>query len=149
MQSLLNDSAEKFIEGLENFSLRPFHFPTDVKKIITHSFQKQQIETLHDLSFNAKYIVGLQRSVNKSTGNTEIRNLPQMKEDLASGYKKTYLLLNTVIADMGPEWEHRFKQLFLETTHESFERFTGLLEDLEQVKVYFNNLKAASKRGTV
>ena len=68
-------------------------------------------------------------------GNPEIHNMAAVESDVMENFLK----LISVLSDIVPGEE--FEAKFLNQTEESFSNLQGLVEDLSQVKVYFNLLR--------
>jgi hypothetical protein len=133
------NSAEEFIAGLLANSSHHFNFWNDIEALVVTAFQRRGIEELHEASFTAKYIAGLKRVLQTGSGNPEVKNLDVIQSDVMSGFEKLISILRGISPD------EQFEIKFLEMTGESFAHLNGLIDDLAQVKVYFNLLRRTAE----
>ena len=129
------NSAEEFIAGLLANSTHKFNFQSDIEAITISAFAQHKVEDLHEASFTAKYIAGLKRVLQAGTENPEIQNTNLIQADVMSSFQKLIVLLRGISPD------DAFAAKFLEQTGEAFANLNGLIDDLAQVKVYFNLLR--------
>jgi len=134
-----NESAIEFIEGLSLSCNKALNFQTDVDFLIYASFQEHKVENLHNAAFTAKYISGLKRVMQAGAGNPEIHNMAAVESDVMENFLKLISILRDIVP--GEEFDAKF----LNQTEESFSNLQGLVEDLSQVKVYFNLLKRVAE----
>jgi hypothetical protein len=129
------NSVEEFITGLLANSARKYNFQPDIETLIVYAFEQHKVEELHEASFSAKYIAGLKRVLQTGAGNPEVQNLQAIQSDIMSSFQQLIALLRGINTD------EQFEKKFLEQTEDSFTNLNGLIEDLAQVKVYFNLLR--------
>jgi GTP-sensing pleiotropic transcriptional regulator CodY len=129
------NSAQEFIAGLLANSTRKYNFQLDIEALTFSAFEQRKVEALHEASFTAKYIAGLKRVMQTGAGNPEVQNMQVIQSDIMSSFQQLIALLRGI--DTGEQ----FGKKFLEQTEESFTNLNGLIEDLAQVKVYFNLLR--------
>ncbi len=129
------NSAEEFIAGLLVNSLRKLNFQTDIESLIVSAFEQHMVEELHEASFTAKYIAGLKRVMQAGAGNPEVNNMTDIQADVMKSFEKLIAILRDIQGDI------KFAEKFLEQTERAFANLTGLIDDLAQVKVYFNLLR--------
>lgn len=127
--------AEEFIAGLLANSTRKYNFQMDIEALTISAFEQHKVEELHEASFTAKYITGLKRVLQTGAGNPEVQNLQAIQSDIMSSFQQLITLLRGINTD------EQFEKKFLEQTEDSFTNLNGLIEDLAQVKVYFNLLR--------
>jgi len=128
-------SADEFIAGLLANSTHKFHFQSDIEALIVYAFKQQKVEELHEASFTAKYIAGLKRVMQAGAGNPEVHNMSSIQADVMNSFGKLISMLD------GLQPDELFKKKFLEQTEKAFGNLNGLIDDLSQVKVYFNLLR--------
>jgi hypothetical protein len=129
------NSAEEFIAGLLANSSHKFNFLSDIEALVASSFKGRNAEILHEAAFTAKYIAGLKRVLQSGTDNPEVRNIAVIQADVASSLEKLISILRGISPDA------QFEKKFLEQTRESFANLNGLIDDLSQLKAYFNLLR--------
>lgn len=129
------NSAEEFIAGLLANSTRKYNFQTDIESLTVSAFEQHKVEELHEASFTAKYIAGLKRVLQTGAGNPEVQNLQTIQSDIMSSFQKLIAILRGINTD------EQFGEKFLEQTEEAFSNLNGLIDDLSQMKVYFNLLR--------
>jgi len=85
----------------------------------------------------------LLRVIQHAGTNPEIKNLAQIKIDLAENMEQISANLKILLANESTEVKEEFEKEYLSLTAESFANFRKLLNDLEWVKIYHNHLKRA------
>jgi hypothetical protein len=124
---IIADEAEKhFSRSLKN---------KEIIRIILSEAENRK-ELFEDLIFTSKYIMGLFRAVAKQ----EFTNKEIINKELTESIEKvkTYLhdLVGGKIGDFG--------NIYLNNDNESFVRLSGLIADLELIKLYLNDIRRGS-----
>lgn len=133
--------SRKLIEEIEKFSNYKLKRKDDLGLILevgTSNLEKKEIE---DLTFNAKYILGLQRVLKKGSLNPEVNNLEKIKNDYSENIIKITEQIGEIINFAPEEKRAHLKETYLELNQQSFQNLNELLEDLEWAKMYLNNKK--------
>lgn len=133
--------AENYTEEINNFSGQKLKRKDDLKTLIEICFTNEKPVLLENLSFTAKYILGLDRVLKKGSMNSEISNLEQIKQDYMNNIKKSVEQLKEIISFTDEGTKNHFEEKYLKLTHEGFKNLNELHEDLEWTKMYLNNQK--------
>lgn len=134
-------NVENLFTEIDSFSGSKLKRKDDLKILLYICFEKEKPELLEDVSFTAKYIMGLQRVIKKGTMNPEINNLEQVKQDYTDNIKKSVEQLKELISLTDEKVKTHFEDTYFELSHQSFQSLSELLEDLEWTKMYFNQQK--------
>lgn len=134
-----NINIEEFFTGLTAFSHGKLLESEGLKIIISSAFRNGLMEELNDLVFNAKYVTGLFRVLSSAVNNPEIKNIDDIKKDLAINVEKCTVQIQSLIK--GAEEKGELEKKYFELTKESFSNFKNLLSDLAWAKMYTNDLK--------
>lgn len=111
-----------------------------VEMIITSAYENDKTDLLQDAAFNAKYISGLIRGLNKAGANPEVQKTDHIKKDLA---ETTEILKEQIkeIIEGDSEAEDAFEKKYFEPSQDSFRELMALTADLESLKFFLNDLK--------
>ncbi|MDP3149530.1 MAG: hypothetical protein Q8N83_10425 [Ignavibacteria bacterium] len=133
--------ADSFCHEVERFSQHQLLVKSDLQTLVSSAINSLNEELFFSIAFTAKYVQGLLRVIQQAGTNPEIKNLRQIKNDLTENMEKITADLNTLLADSAKEVREKFKEKYLALTAESFANLRMLLNDLEWVKIYQNQLK--------
>jgi hypothetical protein len=131
-------NIENFMEDLKKFSGNKINNTEDLKFLISSVYKNNRVEEFEQITFTAKYINGLKRVLKSGSGNPEISNINQIREDLADNYNKITVQINKLLANEKEGSLLLFKQKYLGFDQESFTNLNSLLNDLEWCKMYQN-----------
>lgn len=136
-------NATSFCEEVEKFSQSRLLVKSDLQTLVFTAVNSLNEELFFSIAFTAKYVQGLLRVIQQAGTNPEIKNLQQIKIDLTENMEKISLDLRTLLAGSSSENKAAFEEKYLALTAESFANMRNLLNDLEWVKIYQNQLKRA------
>jgi hypothetical protein len=129
--------ASELVEKVTVFSDTRLVDKSALKEIIAVMFECGNEPQLKELTFTAKYILGVLRGVDKLAGNPEVNNLQFLKNELADQIKKFASLLQNYLS-LATEKEILLERYF--GKHENaFANIQMLISDLEWVKMFFND----------
>ncbi|RPI69954.1 MAG: hypothetical protein EHM47_12990 [Ignavibacteriales bacterium] len=132
---------ENLIVEVEKFSDHKLKRKDDLQILIETSLALEKMKDIESLSFSAKYILGLQRVLQKGSINPEIGNLEKIKKDYSDNLKKVIEQIKEFLKLNPENIRAHFDQTYLELSHQSLYNLNELLEDLEWYKMYLNSLK--------
>jgi hypothetical protein len=133
--------AELFCNEVEKFSDMKLLVKPDLQTLVMASANSFHEELFFSIAFSAKYVRGLLRVIQQGVTNPDIKNLAQIKKDLAENMEQITANLKILIANESTEVKEEFEQNYFSLTAESFANLRKLLNDLEWVKIYHNQLK--------
>lgn len=139
---MIKDST-RFCDEVEKFSENKLLVKQDLLTLVSSAIDSLNEELFFSIAFTAKYIQGLLRVIQHAGTNPEIKNLAQIKIDLAENMEQISANLKILLANESTEVKEEFEKEYLSLTAESFANFRKLLNDLEWVKIYHNHLKRA------
>lgn len=135
--------AITFCDEVEKFSENKLLVKSDLQTLVFAAVNLLNQELFFSIAFTAKYVQGLLRVIQQAGTNPEINNLQQIKTDLTENMEKISGDLRTLLAGSSSEIKAAFEAKYLALTSESFANMRKLLNDLEWVKIYQNQLKRA------
>ncbi len=135
--------AGKIVDGINVFSNFRLKRQDDLK-ILFEADNQTEKSLLGNLSFTAKYILGLQRVLKKGSVNPEITNVEQVKKDYSDNIQKSIDQLKELINLSSEKIQDHFQKTYFELSHQGLKNLNELLEDLEWTKMYLNQLKRQS-----
>jgi hypothetical protein len=134
-------NTKNLAEEINAFSGYKLKRKDDLKTLLDITFKNDKPELLEDISFTAKYIMGLQRVIKKGSMNPEISNLEQIKLDYTNNIQKSVELLKEIVNLSDIKVKNHFEEIYFQLSHSRLSSLTELLEDLEWTKMYFNQQK--------
>ncbi len=136
-------SNQKLLFTIESFSNRKFHYPDVIRDMFDCSVEYGRQLEFSDIIFTAKFLHNALKSI-KRTENAE--NKDKLLLEYQAKVEKIKQDLEFIWSDFSDAQKSVFKSTFLENTHDSFENFNKLIEDLSWVKNYEidNNIKIGS-----
>ncbi len=135
--------AEKIVTEINIFSNYRIKRKDDLK-IIFEADKQNEKSLLENLSFAAKYILGLQRVLKKGSMNPEITNIELVKKDYSDNFQKLIYQLKELINLSSEKVQDHFQKTYFELSHQCLKNLNELLEDLEWTKMYLNQQKRQS-----
>lgn len=137
---MIND-ANSFCDEVEKFSENKLLVKSDLKLLVLCAVSSLNEELFFSIAFTAKYVQGLLRVIQQAGTNPEIKNLLQIQNDLTEQMERISVDLKTLLAASEKEVKEKFAGKYLALTAESFANLRKLLNDLEWVKIYQNQMK--------
>jgi hypothetical protein len=134
-------NTKNLAEEINAFSGNKLKRRDDLKTLLDISFENDKSGLLEDVSFTAKYIMGLQRVIKKGSMNPEISNLEQIKLDYMNNIQKSVELLKEIVNLSDIKVKNHFEEIYFQLSHSGLSSLRELLEDLEWTKMYFNQQK--------
>lgn len=135
------EDAELFCHEVEKLSNLKLLVKHDLHTLVSVAATSSQEELFFSITFSAKYVQGLLRVIQQAVINPEIKNLAQIKKDLAENMEQITGNLKILLANESTEVKEEFEKNYFSLTAESFANLRKLLIDLEWVKIYHNHLK--------
>lgn len=132
---------DNLLDEVEQFANNKLKRKKDLETLVRLSYENEKTKEFEDLSFTAKYIIGLQRVLKKGNTNPEVTNLEQIKKDYSSNFEKVVVQFKEILSSSSEEIKNYFHKTYLELNQESFINLNELLEDLEWTKMYLNKKK--------
>jgi hypothetical protein len=129
------------ISELKKISNDKLNAQEDLERIISTSIQFNQIKELEAVSFQAKYIHGLIRVIQKRETIVDESYSIKIKEELVNGYENLKNGLKKITQNCTPFIQQVFEEKYFQLTQSSLKNLNLLSEDLSILKLYFNDLK--------
>ncbi len=117
------------------------NFPEDLKIIIRESKEKELAAELENLSFKARYFVGLTRIVRVRNEQIEKDYYAKVENEMLVTVKDLIELLKKIVEGNGFVYGI-FEEKFFRPTQECLKNLNGLCSDLGYFKYYLNDLKS-------
>jgi hypothetical protein len=137
--------ADKLIGEIDHFSNHKLKKKDDLRILIEVSIKNGKEKLFEDLTFTAKYVLGLQRVLKKGSINPEISNLEEIKEDYSNNLIKSIEQIEELVNFSSKETKSLFSKTYFELSQQSLQNLNELLEDLEWTKMYLNQKKRQLK----
>jgi len=129
------------ISELKKISNDKLNAQEDLERIISTSIEFNQIKELEAVSFQAKYIHGLIRVIQKRETIVDESYSTKIKEELVNGYENLKNGLKKITQNCTPFIQQIFEEKYFLLTQSSLKNLNLLSEDLSILKFYFNDLK--------
>ncbi len=133
--------TDKLLTEIEKFSNNKLKKKEDLKTLLKISDSENKFKQFEELTFTAKYVLGLQRVLKKGSMNPDITNLEKVKKDYSDNLVKATSQIKELLQSSPDETRYYFMNTYLELNQQSLQRLIELLEDLEWTKMYLNNIK--------
>lgn len=132
---------DEFLDNVEKFTGKKFSQKSIIGELINLVKENNQIEKFKELTFTAKYVNGLFRSIKIAETNQQIKNIDQIKEDISENLKKVIDIFMELINKQKSSFTEKLEKNYLSNGQAQFENLMLLIDDLEQIKKYINYLK--------
>ena len=132
---------EDFVNEVEIISKSKLKRRLELLRIFQLAIENANQKELEELLFSAKYAMGLMRILKNHSGNSEIKNIEEIKKDFTSTIEKTTGQLRHILRNSNNELRKHFDENFLEFSQQNFSNLIELLADLEFAKMYMNDFK--------
>jgi hypothetical protein len=141
MNDIYSIKPEDFVNQVEIISKSKLKRKFELLKIFQLAIDYANQKEFEELLFSAKYAMGLMRILKNHSGNSEIKNIEEIKKDFASTIEMTTGQLRRILQNSDNELRKHFDANFLELSPQNFSNLTELLSDLEFAKIYLNDYK--------
>lgn len=133
------------INEINTFSQGKLNRKDDLLKLFDLIKETHREHLLEEISFTAKYVMGLLRVLKAGVNNSEVKSLEHVKQDFSANMKKITEELKKVIADADEGTKQYLGAEYLQMTQEGLRNLNLLLSDLEWTKKYLNSQKRQNK----
>ena len=138
--------ADILIGEIDHFSNHKLKRKNDLKTLIEISIKNKREKLLDVLTFNAKYVLGLQRILTKGSSNPEINNFEDIKKDYSDNLVKLIEQIKELANFTPEEIKNHFDKTYFELSRQNLKNLNELLEDLEWTKMLLNKKKHQLKK---
>lgn len=139
---MINKSVEEILSAVEELKGNPLRAHEDFKLILEASMISQQFDHLFDLAFQAKYVSGLMKVIQKREVLVEEEYFKKVGEEFQAAYQKIKLLLQRILENSSSFVKNIFEEKYFQLSYSSLENLNRLCEDLAIFKLYLIDLKA-------
>lgn len=137
--------ATSFVNEINTFSEGKLNRKDDLQKLLNLLTETHQEKLIEEISFTAKYVMGLLRVLKAGVNNSEVKSLEHVKQDFSANMKKITEQLKSIINNADKETGKYFEAEYLQMTQEGLKNLNQLLLDLEWTKKYLNSQKRQEK----
>lgn len=130
-----------FVNEINIFSDGKLNRKSDLRKLFYILLENHQENTIEEICFTAKYVMGLIRVLKAGIANSEINSLEHVKKDFTTNMVKITEQLKSSLAFADEESRKYFEDEYLQMTQAGLKNLNLLLADLEWTKKYLNNQK--------
>ena len=135
------DSVDQIISEIENLSGGFLKAKEDLHLILETAISSQKFDELNELAFQAKYITGLQKVIQKREAVVDEDYFKKVGNEFQSAYQKIKTLLQVIMGSSTPFVNDILGGKYFQLTHESLHNLNRLCEDISYLKLYLNDLK--------
>ncbi|HPI37183.1 MAG TPA: hypothetical protein PK397_04485 [Ignavibacteriaceae bacterium] len=139
-QNPFTSRAIEFLNSAAAFHQKEFSCYNDLLILLPTVYSNNRETEFESIIFDAKYVLGLMRVIEKAASNPDVKNIEQIKKDLSETTKKVISALQRIIAG-NEDLSKGFNGKYFVLTGEAFANFRLLLSDLERIKIYSNEMK--------
>ena len=137
----MKEKTKKLIDEIEEYSGNNLRRKEDLTTLIQAGYSNDQEELIEEICFTSKYIQGLFRVLQRASGNNEIRNINQIKNDLTINLEKVKKLIGEILINTNDPAREYFSENYLRMSQDSLLNLTELMNDFEWMKKYLNRVK--------
>ncbi|MDP2038452.1 MAG: hypothetical protein Q8S39_14435 [Ignavibacteria bacterium] len=135
------DSVDQIIEEVENLSGSILKAKDDFRLILEAAISSQKFDELNELAFQAKYVTGLQKVIQKREAVVDEDYFKKVGNEFRTAYQKIKTLLQSIMGSSTSFVNDIFSEKYFQLTHESLRNLNRLCEDISYLKLYLNDLK--------
>jgi hypothetical protein len=134
-------NAADFVNDAEKFSGSPLNKKAELILLVEEAEQNGKSKVFEDLIFNAKYIMSLIKTIERSSPEVPMGNMEHMKKDFSAKLLKTSDLLKQILSLSAENIRNHFETSYFGPPEESLYNLNLLLSDLERIQNYVNEKK--------
>ena len=116
------------------------YFKDDLEILINIAQQKGKLELLEKLSFNAKFLHGLLKVIQRKEKLVEETFVLKASNEYKESLQKVMMLLNDLLKDENDFIRNIFNDKYLQFNQQCLSNLNNLCSDLSYLKLYFNDL---------
>lgn len=135
------DSADHVISEVENLSGGFLKAKEDLHLILETAILSQKFDELSELAFQAKYITGLQKVIQKREAVVDEEYFKKVGNEFQTAYQKIKTSLQSIMGNSTSFVNNIFSEKYLQLTQDSLRNLNRLCEDISFLKLYLNDLK--------
>ncbi len=133
--------ADVLFNELLNFSNNSLNMPEDIKRIIEISLQHNEIKTLEEISFSAKYTQGLLKIIRNKSNEIDDQYFSKIQDEYSENIQKIKENLIKLVNYQGAFIENIYNEKFFTLTQKSLQNLNFLCSDLSRLKSLLNDKK--------
>ena len=137
----MKEKTKKLIDEIEEYSGNNLRRKEDLTTLIQAGYSNDQEELIEEICFTSKYIQGLFRVLQRASGNHEIQNINQIKNDLSLNLEKVKKMIGEILTNTNDPAREYFSENYLRMSQTSLLNLTELINDFEWMKKYLNQVK--------
>ncbi len=134
-------SPESLVQDIEIFSGESLKRKEDLYTLLKLGYSNQQEDLIEELSFTSKYVQGLFRVLKQGSANPEVQNIEQIKNDISANLEKVKEIIEQLLENSAEQTKKYFRENYLQLSQNNMLNLTELMNDLEWLKKYSNQLK--------
>jgi hypothetical protein len=109
--------------------------------ILEATVTSQKFDELNELAFQAKYVTGLQKVIQKREAVVDEEYFKKVRNEFQTAYQKIKTSLQSIMGSSTSFVNNIFSEKYFQQTHESLQNLNRLCEDISFLKLYLNDLK--------
>lgn len=133
--------AEKICNSLEDISQGKLFHKEDICRILEITLQSDRMDLLNELTFNAKYVQGLTRIIQKRDANIDEEYFAKVKSEFLEFIQKIKNQLSELLDFADDFIKSVLVEKYLTMSQESLSKLNELCSDLSYLKLFLNDQK--------
>jgi len=130
-----------FLDEVEKFYNQSLKKKDHLNIIFNVCNKDNKLDKFESLSFTGKYVNGLFKVLQNSPGLPEVESVEHIKKDLSENIEKVTSLLKEITFAMNDKEKTLIEESYLQINQTSLVNIKQLVEDLDIIKKYLNQLK--------
>ncbi len=135
------DSVDQIVTQVEKLSGGFLQAKEDLRLIIEAAVSYQKFDELNELAFQAKYVIGLQKVIQKREAVVDEEYFKKVGDEFQTAYQKIKTTLQLIMGSSTSFVNDIFSEKYFQLTHDSLQNLNRLCGDLSYLKLYLNDLK--------
>ena len=135
------EQAHNFFDEINKFSEDRINNKEDIQRIIELAYDNDNLNKLEDISFSAKYTMGLYKIISSRSEVFDEEYFNRIKREFSENIEKVKSLLKELILPAGEFLGNIYKEKYFSLSQESLTNLASLCADLSYIKLYLNDLK--------
>lgn len=123
------------------------NYPDDLERLIDLATSKNKMKLLEDISFHAKFSVGLLNVVQKKDSTIDEQYFVKTVEEYTRAIEKIKNLLKELLSSASEFVQSVFDEKYFQLSQQCLSNLNLLCSDLSYLKLYFNDAKNRNPLG--
>lgn len=141
MKTTPEKNTQQILLAVEEIAKGRLQLRSDVERLIDLAIRNKKVSLLEELSFHAKFSIGLLRVIQKKESVVDEQYFLKAEEEYKESIRHIKDLLHQLMNDENDFIKSIYSEKFFQLTQQSLSNLNMLCSDLGYLKLYFNDLK--------